>query len=34
MKIDMPDEKAIAKEIDIIVSKGLEPKYQFYSYLK
>lgn len=34
MKIDMPDEKAIAKEIDIIVSKGLEPKVSFYSYLK
>lgn len=34
MKIDMPDEKAIAKEIDIIISKGLEPKVSFYSYLK
>ncbi len=34
MKIDMPDEKTIVKEIDIILSKGLEPKVSFYSYLK
>lgn len=34
MKIDMPDEKTIKKEISTIVSKGLEPKESFYSYLK
>jgi hypothetical protein len=34
MKIDMPNENTISKEIDIIVSKGLEPKESFYSYLK
>lgn len=34
MRIDMPDEKTIKEEIDIIISKGLEPKESFYSYLK
>ena len=34
MRIDMPDEKTIKEEINSIVSKGLEPKESFYSYLK